>query len=317
MARAFPQRPGIIPIGPQGPYAPQPSVPPGGYAIRSTDPNPQLALGRTIQTFCAFPTFNNEQNTQDIFQGVTGLKQFDVGINGCAWMITSIQALQVARRADNVGGREPISSSQIVNAIAGTGNNPAGFLSANRYSNLRARITWNDGSAQGRSVDIDIAGGISIQTYSRSVSVDIITPEESYLVNGGDSTPAFGGAGADARIVYDSLVSARCAPVDSLGAYILSRTPQLTESEVRFNSTASNEIPIPSGADSVKVTVGDAGTGAQVAAIAFVGGVGETVTRSVAGELEVGIPSYATALRILANGPAADYRYTAIFSISP
>jgi len=235
-------------------------------------------------------------------------------------MITSIQSLQVARRADAAGGLTHLSQDQITNSVLGTGNTPANFLSANRFSNLRARVSWNDGSALQRVIDVDIAGGISIQTFSRNISVDIITPEESYLViDGASANPSFGGAGAAARNVFDALVSARCAPVDSLGAYILSRSPQLTEWEVAIGATSSQAIPIPSGANTVRVSVGDTGTGQAVSAVAFINALGEDIMRipGSAAQPQFAIPATATALRIFTGAAAGDYRYQAIFQISP
>lgn len=321
MARAYPASPGIIPLGPQSSNALPPQPPPGGFATVSHDPNQHLALGRTVQTFSALPRNGNNQQSVNIFTGSIGINQYDVGVNGCMWMLTSIQGIQVARSADAAGGLTHLSQSQIENAAVG--NNTAtipGFLSANRFCTLRARVTWNDGSAMQRSLDVDIGGGISIQTFSRNLSVDIITPEESFLViDGSSSNPAFGGAGADARNVFDCLVSARCAPVDSLGAYILSRSPQLTQWDVNVNSTSSREIPIPSGANTVRLSVGDTGTGQSVSAVAFINAFGEDIIRfpGDAAQPEVAIPATATALRILTSGPVGDYRYQAIFKISP
>ena len=320
MARAYPVGPGMIPLGPQSPYAPPLKPPPGGFATVSTDPNQHLALGRTVQTFSALPTNGQYQQSVNLFTNSVGINQYDCGVNGCMWMITSIQGLQVARNANAAGGLTHLSQSEITNAVLGTGTNPPSFLSANRFSNLRARVSWNDGSALQRSIDVDIAGGISIQTFSRNLSVDIITPDESLLViDGQSSNPAFGGVGADARLVFDTLVSARCAPVDSLGAYILSRSPQLTQWDVRINSTASREIPIPSGANTVRVSVGDAGTGQSVSAVAFVNALGEDIIALPGGaaQPEIAIPATATALRILTAAAAGDYRYQAIFKISP
>jgi len=320
MARAYPSPPGMIPIGPRSPYAPALQPPPGGFATVSTDPNLHLALGRTAQTFYALPVNTVAQSSTEIYTGSIGLNQYDCGVNGCQWMITSIQSLQVARRADAAGGLTHLSQDQITNSVLGTGNTPANFLSANRFSNLRARVSWNDGSALQRVIDVDIAGGISIQTFSRNISVDIITPEESYLViDGASANPSFGGAGAAARNVFDALVSARCAPVDSLGAYILSRSPQLTEWEVAIGATSSQAIPIPSGANTVRVSVGDTGTGQAVSAVAFINALGEDIMRipGSAAQPQFAIPATATALRIFTGAAAGDYRYQAIFQISP
>lgn len=253
MARAYPQGPGIMPLGPQSAYAPEKQPPPGGYVTRTNDPNMKLALGRSVQMFTvrdldsSIPTFDDYCNS-------VSLMQYDIGVNGAAWAIASVQAFQVRRRAI-AAGVTPLPYSELLNLVSQC---PPAFGAnqvAQRYSSLRARFRWNDGSAAQRELITDISGGISIQVYARNISVDIIYPSEGYYAQGGvfnGDPEAVPGPGKEAT---DSMVSARCAPVDSLGAYILSRTPQLTESE-RTDNDNSQIFPIPSGATRASISVG-------------------------------------------------------------
>jgi hypothetical protein len=311
MARAFPQNPGMIPIGPQSAYAPPIQPPPGGFATHSTDPNQQLALGRTVQTFSSLPVGSAVQTSVGSFSSSIGIKQYDCGVNGCEWMIVSIQASEVVR----VTGvpTQPLSNSEIINAVLGTGA-PIGLANANgRYSILRARVSWNDGSALQRSIDVDIAGGISLQMFARNVSVEILLPEDSYmLVSGNSPGPNLTGS------LYDSLVSARCAPVNALGAYLLSRSPQLTEFEVT-NGTSTGRIPIPSGASEVDISVGDTAAASTIASYTFQATDQFNAYRVTSGDAflnGVAIPSWADTLT-LTSGAAGPQRFSAIFKISP
>ncbi len=251
------------------------------------------------------------QTSVGTFSSTIGLKQYDCGVNGCQWMIVSIQACEVVR-VEGVP-TAPLTSSQITNAVLGTGA-PIGLANANgRFSILRARITWNDGSALQRSIDVDIAGGISIQVFARNVSVDILLPEDSYMVSeGADPGPNLTGS------LYDSLVSARCAPVDSLGAYLLSRSPQLTEFEVT-NGTSTGRIPIPSGASEVDLSVGSTGGALTLLSYTLQATDQFNAYRLPAGtsqETGVKIPSWADTLTITSSG-AGPQRFSAIFKISP
>jgi len=243
-----------MPLGPQSAYAPEKQPPPGGYVTRTNDPNMKLALGRSVQLFYAndftVPTYQDYCNA-------VGVMQYDIGVNGAAWMIASVQALQIRR--STIGAKTPLSYNEIVNNVSACPTVLNVAESSQRFSNLRARFRWNDGSAAQRELTTDVGGGISIQVYARNINVDVLFPNEGFFAQGGNfnGDPVID-TGASLDPVYDAVLSSRCAPVDSLGAYLLSRSPQLTEVE-RTNSATSSLFPIPSGATRATVSVGTLG----------------------------------------------------------
>jgi hypothetical protein len=241
-----------MPLGPQSAYAPEKEPPPGGYVTRTNDPNMKLALGRSVQLFYSI---NNTVPSFQDFCSTVGLMQYDIGVNGASWMIASVQALQV-RRNDGGSTYTPLTYNEILNRanqcppIVGT------VETAQRFTSLRARFKWNDGSAGQRELITDIGGGISIQVYARNVSVDVVYPSTGFYAQGGsfNGDPQIGPV-SNTVDAFDAMVSARCAPVDGLGAYILSRRPQLTEVQ-RSDLQTSALFPIPSGATRATLSVG-------------------------------------------------------------
>ena len=292
----------MFPLGPQSAYAPEKQPPPGGYVTVTNDPSLKLKIGRTTQVFCQYLPREAGADTVTAFTGSTGIMQYDVGVNGVCWLLASIQGVS------RVGGSgAPLDQNQILDEGI-------------RYSPLRARIHWNDGSAGQRSVDVDIAGGISIQVYARTVSVDLLYPgDDGYtFVPGTEQTRSITGVFGD-----NEIISARCAPVDSLGAYILSRTPQLTDYQQTNGAFTSRVFPVPAGATTCDISTQALSPGsADVAAISWL--YADQFRRQPAGAVattapflsDIKIPGGAQGLTVVSD-KNGDQTFTVIWYINP
>jgi len=129
-------------------------------------------------------------------------------------------------------------------------NNP----NLSRYSIYTARVTIRDGSAYGHVLDYDIGGGCVLEAFGQSVTVEILGPPNTSVINTATFSPNnianLPTAPAD-NIVVNGIVTGAVNP-PSVPRGVNSLPLKLTR-YTQVLATATNFVAIPAGAREVEV----------------------------------------------------------------